>query len=427
MSLDPGMPETVRAGVIEMNWLGENGQPLGLGIIRHILNVDRGQSDEARKARGLTAEAATEVGGLLSACPVYAPTPLVKLTGAAGFAGVAALYYKDESHRFTLKSFKSMGGGYAVAKLLAEVVGEARDQPTEIADIFNGTFSELTANLTLVAATSGNHGRAVAAGARATGAKAVILVPSSTSEAREEALIARGAEVRRVDGDYDLAVAMSEQLAQQDGWHLLADTSTDECTGGPPVDVMKGYMAIADEVIDQLASAKAPAPTHIFVQGGVGALAAGVLSRLENGFDMRPRLIVVEPEGAHCIAAAIDAGRPVVLNQSPTTIMAGLACREVSHAAWPVLSEVVDDVIIVTDRPIEPMMTLLAGGEFGCKIEAGETGVASLIGALAAAIDPEIRDRLGLAPESRILVFGTEGATDPAAYRAMTGHEPLLP
>ena len=332
----------------------------------------------------------------IASWPGYAPTPLRSLPGLAREAGLGAVWYKDEAERFGLNSFKALGGAYAVRRLVGD----------------------RGADITVCTATDGNHGRSVAWGARTCGCRAVIYIHATVSEGRKEAMEAFGAEVRRVAGNYDDSVRQAASDAAANGWFVVSDTSYDGYLEIPR-DVMHGYAVMAEEAIAQLPSS----PSHVFVQGGVGGLAAAILApfwwRLGAA---RPRFVVVEPETAACLYASAEAGRPAVVPGDLDTVMAGLAAGEVSLLAWEILEAGADGFMTVNDESARILMRRLAEGRDGDPpIVAGESAVAGLAGALAARQDPAMREQLGLGPESRVLVFGTEGATDPALYQEIVG------
>jgi diaminopropionate ammonia-lyase len=324
----------------------------------------------------------------------YKPTPLLSLPTMAAACGVASVQYKDEGQRFGLKSFKALGGAYAVQRLV-ERYGPA--------------------NMTVTCATDGNHGRAVAWGARRAGIRAVIFVHEGVSEGRAKAISAFGAEVRREGRTYDDSVRASARAAEVHGWHIVSDTSWPGYEDTPKA-VMQGYAVLAMEI-----EAEGVRPSHIFVQGGVGGLAAGVLSyRWERFGPDRPIMTVVEPDKAACLLASAHAGIPTAVDGDLDTVMAGLACGEPSLLAWHILKPGADAFMAIPDAAaIETMRDLATLG-----IVAGESGVAGLAGFRLAAQDPAMRAALQIDNASRIVVYGTEGATDPDVYRALVGQSP---
>jgi diaminopropionate ammonia-lyase len=243
----------------------------------------------------------------------------------------------------------------------------------------------------------------------------VIYVHAAVSEGRCRAIEAYGAEVRRVAGTYDDAVRQAAADAAAQGWQVVSDTSYEGYVDVPR-DVMQGYSLMVEEALSQLP--EGVLPTHVFVQGGVGGLAAGVCSYLWERFEARrPRFMVVEPVTADCLFRSGQAGRPVAAVGGLETIMAGLACGEVSLLAWDILAVGADAFMTIDDAAAASVMRMLADDG----IVAGESAVAGLAGFLLAAGDSDARARLGLDASSVVLVFGTEGATDPAVYREIVG------
>jgi diaminopropionate ammonia-lyase len=357
----------------------------------------------------------------ISGWPGYAPTPLHRLSGLAEAAGVAEIWYKDEGGRFGLGSFKALGGAYAVGRVLArEVAARSGQGPVSTASLRLGRHRDLVAGLTVCAATDGNHGRSVSWGAQVFGSRCVIYIPDAVSPGRQRAMERYGAEVRRIDGTFDDAVRKADEDAAAQGWFVVADTTYPGYTEIPR-DVMHGYGVMAAEAIVQVADS-AP-PSHVFVQGGVGGLAAAVCARLWQHYDaQRPRLAVVEPEAAACFFASARAGRPVVVEGGLETVMGGLAAGACSMLAWDLLWAGADDFLTVPDAAAIAVMRLLSRGLAGDPpVVAGESAVAGLAGVLGALQHPETAAALGLGPSSRVLVFGTEGATDAKLYREIVG------
>ena len=374
--------------------------------------------------RILSAEGLRTVRETVGAWPDYRPTPLVALPGLADASGVGSLHYKDEAHRFGLKSFKPLGGAYAVARLLLrQLPGIVNAAGATTADLLEGRYRRATSRITVTAATDGNHGRSVAWGARMFGCRSVIFINQAVSERRERSIASYGAEVRRNPGSFDEAVRTARNTAEAEGWHVIPDTSSD-ITMQTPRDVTQGYALMAAESIDQLPYAGAP--THLFLQAGVGGMAAASAGQFWQQFGpRRPRAVLVEPKSAACWFASLKAGHPVAVDVAVDSVMGGLSCGEVSRIAWEILSPCADAMMTLEDAAAEDCMRLLADTPFGDPvIVAGESGVAGLAGFLAAARDAERRRMLGLDGSSRVLVFGTEGATDPEIYTDIVGRSP---
>ena len=332
----------------------------------------------------------------ISSWPGHAPTPLRDLPSIARELGLGAVAFKEEQHRFGLRSFKALGGAYAVKKLAAAPGGP----PAAVC-----------------CATDGNHGRSVAWGAREAGLRCVIYVHEGVSEARAAAIRAFGAEVRRVGGNYDDSVRIAAADAAREGWTVVSDTSW-EGYQDIPRDVMQGYGVMVGEAMAQHAALHGAPPSHVLVQGGVGGVAAATVAHLwERLGAARPRVVVVEPDKADCLTRSAEQGRVVHLSGDLDTIMAGLSCGEPSPLAWAVLDPGADAFMAIGDAAIAPAMRALAA----LGVVGGESGVAGLAGLSIAARDRAMRAALGLDASSRVLLFGTEGATDPALYEELVG------
>ncbi len=341
----------------------------------------------------------------------YAATPLVSLPDVAAAARVAAVYYKDEGGRFGLGSFKALGGAYAVKHLLVAELSK-RGLGTEA--IAEALAKGASPPITVTCATDGNHGRSVAWGAQRFGARCVIFVHETVSQGRRDAIAAYGAEIRVVPGNYDDAVRAAQATAEKEGWFVVSDTSYPGYTEVPR-DVMQGYRLMADEA---LAALPVP-PSHVFIQGGVGGVAAAVAAQLRAGGAGGARLVVAEPEAAACLLASAQAGKPTVIEGELDTLMAGLACGEPSLLAWQELERSAFAFMALPDAAAVDCMRLLAKREH--PIVAGESAVAGLAALLLAAREPYARAALGLDETSQVLLFGTEGATDPELYRKLVG------
>jgi diaminopropionate ammonia-lyase len=397
-------------------------------------NADRSQSFSRTATRALE----TAFGGKISllesferarseiaAWPEYHPTPLVDLPGLAKEARVRNILYKDEGWRFGLNSFKAMGGGYAVSQIVTRHVTRSGATEGEVTstDLLNGGYDDVADQVTVTCATDGNHGRSVAWAAREFGCRSVIYMASIVSPFRENAMVALGADVVRSVGNHEDAAAECRAAARAEGWFVVSET---ENATEPAIaaDTFAGYSMILSEMAAQLPDGRPP--THVFVQAGVGGLAA--TAALHCGLhwpDNRPRLVVVESDQADCILRSVDAGEPVVVTGDHPTVMAGLAAGEVSSYAWAVLETGADYVMAISDDAAVATMRLLAAPPHGDPpVVAGESGVASLAAALHAAQDARTRQQLGITPAARIMAFGTEGATDPEVYHRLVGMRP---
>lgn len=365
-------------------------------------------------------------------------TPLWSLDALARRLGIGRLQVKDESQRSPLESFKVLGAPWALVRLVQRRWPDAGLTATAL---LRGDHAALLRGLTVISATDGNHGRALAAAARSLGCRCVIVLHAQVSPEREAPIAALGAEIVRIAGHYDDSVREAARLALANGWQVVSDTSWDGYEDIPR-DVMQGYGVLAAEAIDQAAPAIAPADparpthspqpppsqcpwTHVILQGGVGGLAAGVASALWDAFGARrPRFIVVEPEQADCLLQSARLGRAASGTGTVDSVMAGLACGEASPLAWRVLQAAIDHFMTVPDESAVRAMQVLATGAGGdVPIVAGESGAAGVAALLELAADPALAAEVGLGPDARLLVINSEGATAPGLYAALAGRD----
>ncbi|AOK20853.1 PLP-dependent lyase/thiolase [Burkholderia cepacia] len=372
--------------------------------------------------RVMNIASADESGAWLSHWPLLgaSPTPLWSLPDAAAQFGVARLAVKDESCRSPLGSFKALGAPIALVRLVKRL---RRTHGLDPQDLIAGRHASLLAGLTVISATDGNHGRALAAAARAIGCGCVIVLHANVDAERERAISAYGARIVRIAGNYDESVVCAAQLAQANGWYVVSDTSYDGYEAIPR-DVMQGYGVIAAELVGQAADTPgAPAFTHVFLQGGVGGLAAGVASYLwERDGVQRPHFIVVEPRQADCLYQSALAGRATKATGSVDSVMAGLACGEASPLAWDFLEMCIDHFMLIDDADaVRTMRRFAAGTGRDAPLVIGESGAAGVAGLDVLMRDPEQARAAGLDATSRVLAINTEGATAPSVYRSCVG------
>ena len=358
-------------------------------------------------------KAAEEVERFLRHRENHAVTPLRALPALARELGVGAIDIKDEGLRLGLGSFKALGGSYAVIRLVLDAASDRLGRLVDVAALQTPDVRAIAADMTFACATDGNHGRSVAQGAKLVGARSVVFVHSGVSEERVAAIARFGAEIVRVAGSYDDSVEEAARVADKNGWTIVSDTSWPGYERIPAL-VMQGYTAMVREALRQLPEP----PSHVFVQAGVGGVAAAVAGHLAVALaDHRPRFVVVEPARAACVYESARVGRPVKIEQGEPTVMAMLECYEPSLIAWRVLSRVADGFMTVEEEDAVAAMKRLAR-PFGADpaIIAGESGGVGLAGLTRALADHEAREALKLGPQSRIFLINTEGATDPLRY-----------
>jgi diaminopropionate ammonia-lyase len=353
----------------------------------------------------------------------YEPTALQSLQCLAEKIGVAQIHYKDEGSRFGLGSFKALGGAYAVLRLLALEIPKHTGSTASDAEIGSGRSADAVKDITIVTATDGNHGRSVAWACGLFGCRCVIYIHAEVSKGRAQAMEALGADVIRIDGNYDESVHRAAADAAANGWHVVSDTSYEGYTEVPR-QVMAGYTVMTTEIAQQM-----PDDfffTHVFVQGGVGGLAGAICAHNWQVMGIRrPRFIIVEPDRADCLFQSAKNGAPTEVSIAEETVMAGLSCGEVSRLSWEILRIGADDFLTISDNLVAPTMRLLAGGVGDDKpIVAGESAVAGLAALIAIRSNALLSDELGINGDSRILVFGTEGATDVDIYESIVGRTP---
>jgi diaminopropionate ammonia-lyase len=398
-----------------------NVTPAGLNAPRHAHNPSA-RPTLTPEAEALLSEAEHQAARReITSWPGYRPTPVVDLPGLASAAGVAALLYKDEAHRFTLGSFKALGGAYAVLRLLQDRLRADGIEATA-QDLISGAHRDRVSGITVCCATDGNHGRSVAWGAQMFGCGCRIYIHENVSIDREAAIAAYGATMVRLPGDYDASVRAAARDAEANGWFLVADTNAGGGSALVPNLVMQGYTLIVDELVEQLAET----PTHVFIPAGVGGLAAAISGRWAKlAGAARPRMVVVEPQVADCVFRALRDGSPQALDGDVNSFMACLSAGEVSPAAWPILHAVADDAVAIPDGAAIDTMIGLARGHWGDRpLVSGESGCAPVAAVLALADQPQLRDELGLTPSSRVLCIGSEGATAPELWASVTGLRP---
>ena len=346
----------------------------------------------------------------------YTVTPLIKLDGLAREMQVSSLLYKDEGQRFDVKSFKGAGGAYAVLRLMQRELTKKLGKSVNTADILAGKHNEYTAEFTLAASTDGNHGISVAWGSRRCGAKCRIYFSNDVSEVRAQTMRDLGATIVRTPGGYARSAERVRVEAEENGWFLANDTATPGFEVIPG-DILAGYGLMAREIVEQVSTP----PTHLFLQAAVGGMAAAVSAvMIQRWGELAPRIVIMETEHAANLLASAQKGMPIELEVEVETIMGGLSCGEYSTTAWNILSQVAQDFMTVPDSVVPPAMRLLAKSPFGDpKIQSGETGVAGLCAALCAATQADLRTKLEIDLDSRILVIGTEGVTDPEIYASI--------
>ncbi len=376
---------------------------------------------DPRDAETLGKDAASEVERYLTYREHNAPTPLVTLPGLATELGVSSINVKDEGFRLGLGSFKALGGSYAVIRLVLEEASKRLLRQVDISELHAPDVKAIASTMTFACATDGNHGRSVSQGAQIVGARAAIFVHAGVSDERVAAIARFGADMIRVAGSYDDSVREATRVAGEQNWTVVSDTSWPGYERIPGL-VKQGYTALVREALRELSEP----PTHVFVQSGVGGIAAAVAGYLSIAMgEKRPMFIVVDPKRAACIVESARVGHPVVVPHGESTVMAMLECYEPSLVAWRILSRAADAFMTVDEQDAIDVMRRLARPARGDHaIVAGESGGVGLAGLIKALADQGIKQTLKLGDRSRILLINTEGATDPVRYEELVGETP---
>jgi diaminopropionate ammonia-lyase len=375
-----------------------------------------GGGDVAEKY--LNAEKAEKIRSYHKSFPMYSPTPLVRLPETAKVLGLGDIFIKDESGRFGLNAFKVLGGSYAIGCCLAEKLGKPVSQISYEILRAPETKAQL-GDMTFITATDGNHGRGVAWTATQFGMKSVVYMPKGSAAERLANIRAAGADAAITELNYDNTVRLASRRAEEKGWTLVQDTAW-EGYEQIPLQIMQGYGTMALEAYEQLPEK----PTHIFLQAGVGSMAAAITALFSSVYkDEMPVICIVEPNKADCFyrTALANDGNLHFVTGDMDTIMAGLACGEPCSLAWDILSACADFFISCPDYAAATGMRIL-GNPAGKdeRVISGESG-ASAFGCVAQIMTApgldRIRDMLKLDHTSRVLFFSTEGATDTENYR----------
>jgi diaminopropionate ammonia-lyase len=320
----------------------------------------------------------------------YKPTPLVELNKLRNYLNLNKIYYKDEGFRFHLKSFKALGGAFAVDKIVKE-----------------------TKTNTVATATAGNHGRSVAWGAQKLGINCKIFISEFVSEERASAMRELGAEVIRVKGNYDASLKECLRKSKENNWEIVQDVSWENYMDVPKY-IMAGYSIMIKEIIDELKDEKI---NHVFLQAGVGGMAAAAIAGFAKFSKYVPSFIIVEPEDAECVLESIKNSKPTSINIKKESLMGGMSCGDVSTVAWDILKNSSNYCLSISDQGIASTVALLSNEEFSKnKIIAGECGVPGIISLISLMKDQEKIKDIGINKNSKILLIGCEGLTDQKMY-----------
>ena len=323
----------------------------------------------------------------------YSPTPLINLNKLSKELNLKNIFYKDESKRFNLKSFKALGGAYAVEKI-----------------------SKGNKNITVSTATAGNHGRSVAWGAKRLGLKCKIFISEFVSNERGQAMENLGAEVIKVNGNYEKSLIECIKQSTANGWQIVQDVAWNNYLLVPKY-TMAGYSVMMKEIFDQLQNNQI---THIILQAGVGGMAGAMVAGIARYLTNTPTTMVVEPDSAACVLESIKTGKIEKIDIKKESLMGGMSCGEVSLVPWEILKNSVKYCISLPDDDIAKTMKLLGNASFSNeKIIAGENSAPGVISLIASCEDQKIKEELNLNSDSIVLVIGCEGDTDKKMYKKL--------
>lgn len=358
-----------------------------------------------------------------SSFPQYSITPLARLDGMAQYLGIAGLYVKDESYRFGLNAFKVLGGSFAMAKYIAQQM--KRDVSEMTYDYLTSkSFRDEFGQATFFTATDGNHGRGVAWAANKLGQKAVVHMPKGSSQPRFDNIAKEGATVTIEEVNYDECVRMAAAEADETtNGVIVQDTAWDGYEEIPGW-IMQGYGTMAGEAAEQLRQIEVNRPTHVFVQAGVGSLAGAVVGYFTNLFPNNPpKFVVMEAQVADCLyqgAMAAD-GKPRIVDGDLQTIMAGLACGEPNTLSWDILRNHCDVFVSCPDwvsaRGMRMLGVPVKGDPVVISGESGAVGMGLIATLMESDEYKDLRETIGLDRFSQVLMFSTEGNTDPMKFR----------
>jgi len=323
----------------------------------------------------------------------YSPTPLIPLKKLSEKLKINNIFYKDESKRFHLKSFKALGGAYAVQKV-----------------------TKGNKNIVISTATAGNHGRSVAWGSKKLELKCKIFISEYVSEFRAKVMRSFGADVIRVKGNYDASLKECIMQSKKNNWQIVQDVAWENYKLVPTL-TMAGYSIMMKEISEQISDQQI---SHVILQAGVGGMAAAMVAGIARYLDNAPTIIIVEPESAACVLESIKAGKIEKISIKNESLMGGMSCDEVSMVPWEILKNSVSHCVTVSDNYIAKTVKSLANCEFSSeKIVGGECSTPGIISLAGLCNDSESRKELNLNKDSNVLLFGCEGDADEELYKKL--------
>jgi len=359
----------------------------------HFLKNEKNNFSKSDILSVLPKHAIDEAYKIISRWDNYFPTPLISLNKLSEKLKLNKIFYKDESKRFHLKSFKALGGSYAVEKV-----------------------TKGNKEIVISTATAGNHGRSVAWGSKKLGLKCRIFISEHVSEARAEVMRNFGADVIRVKGNYENSLNECIKQSNQNNWQIVQDVAWQDYKFVPKL-TMAGYSVMMKEISEQINNQQI---SHVILQAGVGGMAAAMVAGIARYLNHVPKIIIVEPESAACILESIKTGKIEKISIEKESLMGGMSCGEVSLVPWQILKNSVSHCVTVSDDYIAKTVKCLANCEFSDeKIIGGECSTPGIISLVGLCNDTKIRKKINLNEESNVLLFGCEGDADEELYQKL--------
>jgi len=372
--------------------MSSNSEVLNWKYINFLVNKNS-KFDKSKILKILSSETIDEAYNIISKWNDYSPTPLISLNKLKDKLKINRILYKDESKRFHLKSFKALGGAYAVEKII------------------KGNNKKIIST-----ATAGNHGRSVAWGSQKNGLKCKIFISEFVSESRAEVMRSFGADVIRVKGNYEDSLNECIEQSNKNNWQIVQDVAWEDYKLVPKL-TMAGYSVMMKEISEQIKNEKI---SHVILQAGVGGMAAAMVAGIARYLDYVPKIIIVEPDSAACVLESVKEGKIKKISIEKESIMGGMSCGEVSLVPWEILKNSVHFCVTVSDDYISKTVKYLANNSFSDeKIIGGECstpGIASLVGL---SNDLEVKNKISLNENSNVLLFGCEGDADEELYQKL--------
>ena len=357
-----------------------------------FINNENFEFDRSKILKILNSDLLEDAYKTISKWQKYQPTPLESLNKLSNELKLKNIFYKDESKRFGLKSFKALGGAYAVEKITK---GKK--------DVIVST------------ATAGNHGKSVAWGAKNLGLNCKIFISENVSETRAEEMRNLNADVIRVKGNYEDSLNFCKEESKKNNWEIIQDVAWPDYELVPKL-TMAGYSTIIKEITVQTNEYI----THIFLQAGVGGMAAGLVAGVANYFKKVPKIIIVEPENANCVMQSIENNTPTSVDIKKESIMGGMSCGEVSLVPWQILKNSVNNCVSVSDKFVSQTVAMLAD-KIVCdiSIEGGECSTPGITSLISCCNNDETKSALEINENSNILLIGCEGSADIELYQKL--------